>query len=153
MRGTGIAPIRADMENNRMSIAPVQTDRFKVDTSRPRSRMKTRAKIRHVLAVASGMFPFMALFVYGMSLLRLPAQRVPYNKLIVAFVACGMVSLMLYAWARAEKQRRREVSARNRERKYREREEELRREREKIFARKVAAAAPGKPAPASAKEG
>ena len=57
-----------------MSIAPVQTDRFKVDTSRPRSRMKMRAKIRHVLAVASGMFPLMALFVYGMSMFRLKAQ-------------------------------------------------------------------------------
>lgn len=124
-----------------MSTAPVQSDRFKVDTSRPHSRMKTRAKIRHVLAVASGMFPLMALFVYGMSLLRLEAQRKPYYQLAIAFVACGMVSLLLYAWARAEKQRRREVSARNRERKYREREEELRREREKILARKAAAAA------------
>ncbi|MGD9611346.1 MAG: hypothetical protein AB7V22_00405 [Kiritimatiellia bacterium] len=136
-----------------MSTAPVQTDRFKVDTSRPRSRMKMRSKIRHVLAVASGMFPFMALFVYGMSLFQHSAQRAPYHKLIVAFIAAGMVSLMLYAWARAEKQRRREVSARNRERKYREREEELRREREKISARKAAAAAAGKPAPAPAKEG
>ena len=124
-----------------MSTAPVQTDRFKVDTSRPRSRAKARSKIRHVLAVASGMFPLMALFVYAMSLFRLSAQRAPYDKLIVAFIACGMVSLMLYAWARAEKQRRREVSARNRERKYREREEELRLERAKIQARRAAAAA------------
>ena len=136
-----------------MSTAPVQTDRFKVDTSRPRSRAKARSKIRHVLAVASGMFPLMALFVYAMSLLRLSAQRAPYYKLIVVFVACGMVSLMLYAWARAEKQRRREVSARNRERKYREREEELRLEREKIRLRKAAAAAAGTAAPAPAKEG
>ena len=44
-----------------MSTAPVQSDRFKVDTSRPRSRMKMRSKIRHVLAVAAGM-PQMALF-------------------------------------------------------------------------------------------
>ena len=124
-----------------MSTAPVQTDRFKVDTSRPRSRMKMRSKIRHVLAVAAGMFPLMALFVYAMSLFRLSAQRGPYYKLIVAFLAGGMVSLMLYAWARAEKQRRREVSARNRERKYREREEELRLERAKIQARRAAAAA------------
>ena len=124
-----------------MSTAPVQTDRFKVDTSRPRSRMKMRSKIRHVLAVAAGMFPLMAAFVYGMSLLQNPAQRAQHHKLIVAFVACGMVSLMLYAWARAEKQRRREVSARNRERKYREREEELRLERAKIQARRAAAAA------------
>lgn len=135
-----------------MSTAPVQSDRFKVDTSRPRSRMKMRSKLRHVLAVASGMFPLMAGFVYGMSLFRLPAQRAPYYKLIVVFVACGMVSLLFYAWARAEKQRRREVSARNRERKYREREEELRREREKIRMRRAAATAET-PAPAPAKEG
>ena len=100
-----------------------------------------RSKIRHVLAVAAGMFPLMALFVYAMSLFRLSAQRGPYYKLIVAVLAGGMVSLMLYAWARAEKQRRREVSARNRERKYREREEELRLERAKIQARRAAAAA------------
>lgn len=138
-----------------MSSAPVQSDRFKVDTRRPHSRTKRRSKIRHVLAVASGMFPVMALFVYGMSLFRLPAQRGPYYKLVVVFVGCGMVALMLYAWARAEKQRRREVSARNRERRYREREEELRREREKILARRAAAAAAavGTPAPPAAKEG
>ena len=140
-----------------MSTAPVQSDRFKVDTSRPRSRMKMRSKIRHVLAVAAGMFPLMALFVYAMSLFRLSAQRAPYYKLIVAFIACGMVSLMLYAWARAEKQRLREISARNRELRHREREEELRRERDVILARKaaLAAKAPGAPAPATAvpKEG
>lgn len=138
-----------------MSTAPVQSDRFKVDTSRPRSRAKMRAKIRHVLAVASGMFPLMALFVYGMSLLRLEAQRRPYYQLAIVFLGCAMVSLLLYAWARAEKQRRREVSARNRERKYREREEELRREREKIMARKAAAAAPaaGQPFAPVSKEG
>ena len=141
-----------------MSTAPVQSDRFKVDTSRPHSRAKTRAKIRHILAVASGMFPLMALFVYGMSLLRLEAQRRPYYQLAIVFFACGMVALMLYAWARAEKQRRREVSARNRERKYREREEELRREREKIMARKAALAAKeagnsGAPPPTVASKG
>ena len=124
-----------------MSVAPVQSDRFRVDTSRPRSRAKTRAKIRHVLAVAAGMFPLMALFVYVMSMFRLEAQRRPYYHLAIVFLACGMVTLMLYAWARAEKQRRREVSARNRERKYREREEELRLERAKIQARRAAAAA------------
>ena len=126
-----------------MSTAPVQTDRFKVDTSRPRSRMKTRAKIRHVLAVAAGMFPFMALFVYAMSLFRLPAQRVPYNQLIVAFIAAGMVSLMLYAWARAEKLRRREVSNRNRELRHREREEAWRREEAEMQARDMDSSAKG----------
>ena len=54
-----------------MSTAPVQSDRFRVDTSRPHSRAKTRAKLRHILAVSSGMFPLMALFIYGMSFLRL----------------------------------------------------------------------------------
>ena len=134
-----------------MNVAPVQSDRFRVDTSRPRSRAKTRAKIRHVLAVAAGMFPLMALFVYGMSLFRLEAQRRPYYHLAIVFLACGMVTLMLYAWARAEKQRRREISARNRELRHREREEELRRERDVILARKAARAAkaPGAPAPAT----
>ncbi len=139
-----------------MSTAPVQSDRFRVDTSRPHSRTKTRAKLRHILAVASGMFPLMALFVFGMSLLRLEAQRKPYYQLAIAFLGCGMVVLLLYAWARAEKQRRREVSARNRDRKYREREEELRREREKIQAQRAAAAAAkaaGHPAPVVSKEG
>ncbi len=138
-----------------MSTAPVQSDRFRVDTSRPHSRTKRRSKIRHILAVASGMFPLMSLFVYLMSLFRLEAQRKPYYQLSIAFLGCGMVALLLYAWARAEKQRRREVSARNRERKYREREEELRREREKILARRAAAAvanSAGQPAPAGSQE-
>ena len=122
-----------------MSIAPVQSDRFRVDTSRPHSRAKTRSKIRHILAVASGMFPLMAFFIYGMSLFRLEPERTPYYKLAIIFLGCGMLTLMFYAWARAEKQRRREISARNRELRYREREEELRREREKMQARKAVA--------------
>ena len=138
-----------------MSTAPVQSDRFRVDTSRPHSRAKTRAKLRHILAVSSGMFPLMALFIYGMSFLRLEPMRAPYHKLALIFVGCGMVTLMFYAWARAEKQRRREVSARNRELRHREREEELQRVREEIQARRAAAAAakearhaPSSPAPA-----
>ena len=67
-------------------------------------------------------------------------MRKPYYELAIIFLACGMVTLMFYAWARAEKLRRREISARNRELRHREREEELRREREKILARKAAAA-------------
>ena len=139
-----------------MSNTSAPTGHFKVDTSRPRSRSKMRSKIRQVMAVASGMFPLMALFVYGMSLLRLAAQRKPYYQLAIAFLGCGMVALVLYAWARAEKQRRREVSARNRDRKYREREEELRREREKMQARRAATTAAktaGQPAPAGSKGG
>ena len=139
-----------------MDELPVQRSHFRVDTRRPRSRTKIRSKIRQILAVSSGMFPLMAAFVVAMSWFRLPVQRMPYYKLAIVFFACGMVTLLLYAWARAEKQRRREVSARNRDRKYREREEELRREREKIQAQRAAAAAAkaaGHPAPVGSKEG
>ena len=122
-----------------MGELPVQNANFRVDTSRPRSKTKMRSKFRHVLAVASGMFPLMALFVFAMSLLRLEAQRRPYYQLSIAFLACGMVALLFYAWARAEKQRRREISARNRERKYQERAEEFRRERERLRQRQAAA--------------
>ena len=113
-----------------MNVPVVQRVDFKVDTSRPRSRSKLRSKMRHVLAVASGMFPLMALFVYGMSLFQLPAARKPYYHLIVIFLAGGMVTLVFYAWARSEKQRRREISARNRELKYRLQAEKIRQERE-----------------------
>ena len=123
-----------------MSELPVQGNHFRVDTSRPRSKTKLRSKIRHILAVASGMFPLMALFVYAMSLLRLEAQRKPYYHLSIVFLGCGMVTLLFYAWARAEKLRRREISARNRELKYRERAEAYQRERERIQARRTAAA-------------
>ena len=124
-----------------MSDLPVQSGHFKVDTSRPRSKTKLRSKIRHVLAVAAGMFPLMALFVYLMSLFRLEPQRKPYYQLAIVFLGCGMVTLLFYAWARAEKLRRREISARNRERKYREREEAFRQEQERIRARRAAAEA------------
>ena len=113
---------------------------FKVDTSRPRSRTKLRSKIRHVLAVASGMFPLMAAFVFAMSFLRLRVERAPYNTLAITFLGCGMVTLLLYAWTRAEKLRRHEISARNRELKYRNREAAYRQEQARIQARKAAAA-------------
>ena len=112
---------------------------FKVDTSRPRSRTKMRSKFRHILAVASGMFPLMALFIYLMSWLQLPEQRRGHYMLVVVFFACGMVALLLYAWTRAEKQRRHEISARNRELKYRNREEAFRKEQARLQARKAAA--------------
>ena len=41
-----------------------------------------------------------------------------------------MIALVFYAWARSEKQRRREISARNREMKYRMQAERFRQERE-----------------------
>ena len=127
-----------------MKESAVQPPRFKVDTSRPRSRTKLRSKIRHILAVASGMFPLMALFIYLMSWFQLPEQRRGHYTLVVVFFACGMVSLLFYAWTRAEKMRRHEISARNRELKYRSREEAFLREQAALDARK---------APATSREG
>ena len=121
-----------------MSDAPVQNGRFKVDTSRPRSRSKMRSKVRHVMAVASGMFPMMALFIYLMSWFQLPEQRKGHYTLTLVFLACGMVALLFYAWTRAEKLRRHEISARNRELKYRHREEVFLQEEAKRLARKAA---------------
>ena len=120
-----------------MSETVPQARHFKVDTSRPRSRTKLRSKARHVLAVASGMFPLMALFVYGMSLFRLSIERAPYFKLALIFIGCGMVTLLFYAWTRAEKLRRHEISARNRDLKYRHREEAFLREEAERKARKA----------------
>ena len=112
-----------------MAHLPVQKTDFRVDTRRPRSRSKLRAKIRHILAVAAGMFPVMAVFVYLMALFQIPEQRRSLHQLAAVFMGCGMVSLLFYAWARAEKLRRREVSARNRELRQRDQAEALRRER------------------------
>jgi len=112
-----------------MAALPVQKGDFRVDTRRPRSRSKLRAKIRHILAVAAGMFPVMAVFVYLMALFQIPEQRRSLHQLAAVFMGCGMVSLLFYAWARAEKLRRREVSARNRELRQRDQAEALRRER------------------------
>ena len=108
-----------------MSETSAQPRKFKVDTSRPRSRSKFRSKIRHILATATGMFPLMALFVYLMALFQIAEQRRSLHQLAVIFLGCGMVSALFYAWTRSEKLRRHEVSARNRELKYREREEFL----------------------------
>ncbi len=126
-----------------MDELPVQRSHFRVDTRRPRSRTKIRSKIRQILAVSSGMFPLMAAFVVAMSWFRLPVQRMPYYKLAIVFFACGMVTLLLYAWARAEKMRRREVSNRNRELRYREREEAWRREEAQMRDRASAPSAKG----------
>ena len=126
-----------------MDELPVQRSHFRVDTRRPRSRTKIRSKIRQILAVSSGMFPLMAAFVVAMSWFRLPVQRMPYYKLAIVFFACGMVTLLLYAWARAEKMRRREVSNRNRELRYREREEAWRREEAQMRDRTSAPSAKG----------
>lgn len=113
-----------------MAPLPVEKRGFRVDTHRPRSKSKMRSKIRHVLAVASGMFPTMAAFVFTMYLLQTPRPR-SLLHLAFVFLACGMVSLLFYAWARAEKLRRKEVSAANREKRYQRREEAYRNERER----------------------
>ena len=143
MRGTGIARIRADMGRNEMNEPEVQRRHFKVDTSRPHSRVKFRAKVRHVLAVSSGMFPVMALFIYLMSWFQLPEQRKGHYLLAIIFLACGMVTLMFYAWARSEKQRRHEISSKNRELRHREREEAFRREQARIQTRNAASSKEG----------
>ena len=109
--------------------------KFKVDTSRPRSRSKLRSKIRQILAIATGMFPLMALFVYLMALFQIPEQRRSLHHLAIIFLGCGMVFALFYAWARSEKLRRHEVSLRNRELKYRAREEAAKREEEGVFSR------------------
>ena len=117
-----------------MSDLPVQNGKIRVDTSRPRSRSKSRAKFRHVMAVAAGMFPLMALFVFLMSFFQIREQRVGLHQLAAVFLGCGMVSLLFYAWARSEKLRRHEVSRVNREKRHRRQAEALRMEREKLQA-------------------
>jgi len=119
-----------------MSDLPVQTKRFKVDTSRPHSRSKLRSKVRHIMAVASGMFPLMGVFIVVMAWFRLPPERPPYFKLAILFVGCGMVALLWYAWLRAENIRRREISQENRERRRQNREDAFQREAAKAKARK-----------------
>ena len=122
-----------------MNELPVQTKHFKVDTSRPHSKSKMRAKVRHVMAVASGMFPLMGVFIVIMSWFRLPPERAPYYKLAIVFVACGMMTLVFYAWLRAENIRRREISQENRERRRQAREEAYQRDVAKLKARREAA--------------
>lgn len=102
-----------------MSELPFQNPTFRVDTHRPRSRSKLRSKIRHVLAVAAGMFPLMAIFVFVMSFFQIAEQRKGLHMLAVGFLACGMIALVFYAWARSEKLRRYEISSRNREMRHR----------------------------------
>ncbi|MDD2240853.1 MAG: hypothetical protein PHO14_01890 [Kiritimatiellae bacterium] len=114
-----------------MAKLPVQNNNFRVDTHRPRSKSKIRSKLRHIFAVAAGMFPFMAAFVYAMSFFQHQLLRRNLHQLSAIFLACGMVSLLLYAWARSEKLRRHEVSARNRELRQRRQAASLRQEREK----------------------
>lgn len=122
-------------------LLPVQKGHFRADTTRHHRAAKTRSQLRHVLAVFAASFPLAALFVFIMSLFRLPVQRAPYHQLCLVFLACGMVTLLFYLWARAEKNRRHENSKRNRELRHQRQAEELQREREAIAARKRAAAA------------
>lgn len=116
---------------------PVEQVHFRVDTRRPHSHSKRRAQWRHVLAVASGMFPLMALFVWGMSMVTMPAPARPrMYPLALGFLACGMVSLFFYTLAWAARNRRHEISRRNREMKYRQQAELLQKERERAAAGK-----------------
>lgn len=118
---------------------PVEKGGFRVDTRRPHSHSKRRAQWRHVWAVASGMFPLMALFVFLMAQLTLPAPERPrMYPLVLGFLACGMVSLFLFTIAWAARNRRHEISRRNREAKYREQAELLQKERERLEAQKKA---------------
>jgi hypothetical protein len=133
-----------------MAALPVQNGKFRVDTSRPRSRSKMRAKFRHVMGVAAGMFPLMAAFVFVMSLFQIAEQRKSLHQLAAVFLGCGMASLLFYAWARSEKLRRHEISRLNREQRQRRQAEALRREREKGPAD---AAGTSVPSVAMAKEG
>ena len=114
-----------------MAALPVQHDNFRVDTRRPHSRGKVRAKVRHVMAVAAGMFPLMAVFVFIRSLFLLSEQRKNLHLLALVFLGCGMVSLLFYAWARSEKLRRHEISRVNRAERHRRQAERLRAERER----------------------
>jgi arginine exporter protein ArgO len=102
-----------------MGKRPVEHIDFRADTHRPKSRSKRRSKIRHVLAVAAGMFPLMSLFVWVMALFQLEVHRRELNRLAIIFLGCGMVFLMLYSLARAQKLRRNETSLENRERRRR----------------------------------
>ncbi len=117
-----------------------------MDTRRPHSHSKRRAQWRHVWAVASGMFPLMALFVYLMSCITLPGPARPkMYPLVLGFLACGMVSLFLFTVAWAARNRRHEISRRNREEKYRQQAALLQKERERIEAKKAAATGAGGP--------
>ncbi|NLB65544.1 MAG: hypothetical protein GX803_03625 [Lentisphaerae bacterium] len=113
-----------------MSSLPVQQANFRVDTSRPRSRSKLRSKIRQVLGVFSVMFPAMSVFVFVMSLFYHELQRKNLHVLAMVFVGLGMLSLLFYAWARADKNRRHELSMRRRELRQKEQAEKLRLKRE-----------------------
>ena len=82
---------------------------------RRHSSQKMRAQFRHVLAVASAIFPLAATFVYLRSLFMLAddTQRT-FQKLALYFVIASMVSLLLYAIALADKKTRHERAERRR---------------------------------------
>ncbi|MBP1589459.1 MAG: hypothetical protein IJT88_07650 [Kiritimatiellae bacterium] len=130
------------------STFPVQDANFHADTHRGHSHSKRRAQFRHVLAVMSAMFPLGALFIFLMAWFTLePPQRAQPYRLALLFLAAGMVALFFYAIARANRQRRHEISRRNREIKYQRQAEELRRERERLAQSRQQQDAPPPPAP------
>lgn len=117
---------------------PVNRRNFTADTGRRHSHSKRHSKIRHVLAIVSVMCPLSALFVYIMSLFKLPVQRTGYYHLCIAFLAAGLVSLFFYLIAYANQQRRHRIAEINRVERHRRQDEALRAEREALAAKRAA---------------
>ena len=120
---------------------PVNRPHFTADTGRRHSHSKRHSKIRHVLAIVSVMCPLSALFVYLMSLFKLPVQRTGYYHLCIVFLAAGLVALFFYLIAYANQQRRHRISEINRAERHRRQDEPLRAEREALAAKRAAEAA------------
>ena len=119
---------------------PVNRPHFTADTHRRHSHSKRHSKIRHVLAIVSVMCPLAALFVYIMSLFRLPEQRAAFHfhQLCIGFLAAGMISLFFYLIAYANQQRRHRIAEINRVERHRRQDEALRAEREALAAKRAA---------------
>lgn len=79
------------------------------------NRRKLRSHFRHIFACASGIFPLAAAFILIRALLfELEPYRKDDYKLALGFFVAGMISLMCYAFFRADKLRRKEKSESNR---------------------------------------
>ncbi len=126
---------------------PVNRPHFTADTGRRHSHSKRHSKIRHVLAIVSVMCPLAALFVYVMSLFRLPEQRAAFHfhQLCLGFLVAGMIALFFYLIAYANQQRRHRISEINRAERHRRQDEALRAEREALAAKRAAQAAQNPP--------
>lgn len=91
---------------------------------RKKSGRKIRAQIRHMLAIASGIFPLAAAFTFIRSRFMLETEQPPFERLTLYFLIAGMVSFLLFAIARADKEKRRARQEAIREKKRRAREKE-----------------------------